>query len=333
MIPPHFVGIPSHPLRRETISMSARIAFLAVLCALSSSYSVIAQAPLAPGNPGVPAQPQPLAQAPFALNPQEEANLDRVLSDWQMMSGKVKTFEAEFTRWDYDAVFGNANEAARVAKGIIKYAAPDKGYYSHQQVDKTDHNKIDEANAKYNETWVCTGDAVFQFRYDLKQVREHKLPETMKGKAIADGPMPFVFGVEAKKMRERYWLRLTTTEEAAKKNQVWIEAFPKTAKDAANYYKVDVILQFEVQNGQLTKLEPFAIKLVQTNAKDYTVYLLGTQYVNTFLNNLGDFLGIFVRPATPLGWTHQVVQESELVGSEAPAGPASAQAPQPTVLQ
>jgi TIGR03009 family protein len=323
MIPPHFVGSPSHPSRfRETILMSARLGLLTVFCALSLVASANAQALLAPGNPaGVAAQavgaaPQPLPQAPFVLSPQEEANLDRVLSDWQTMSGSVKTFQADFTRWDYDAVFGNPGVPARVATGKLKYAAPDKGFYDHKQNDSKDE--------KYNETWVCTGDAVFQFRYDLQQVREHKLPENMRGKAIADGPMPFVFGVEAKKMRDRYWLRLTTTEEAAKSNQVWIEAYPKTAKDAANYYKVDVILLFEVQGGQLTKLEPFAIKLVQPNAKDYTVYKLENHQVNTFLDKFTDFVGFFVRPATPLGWTHQVVQESELVAPE------QAQAPQPT---
>ena len=52
----------------------------------------------------------------------------------------------------------------------MKYAAPDKGFY-----DLADHS----------EKWVCTGDAVFEFRTELKQVREHPLPENMRGKAIA----------------------------------------------------------------------------------------------------------------------------------------------------
>lgn len=327
--------------------MSARIVplsalillLLTIFCAVRATAQEPVVTPLNPAQPliqtveGQPApvqnllgqpQAQPLPAAPFAITPEEEANLDRVLLDWQNMSGKVKTFESDFTRWDYDGVFGNPNTPIRVASGVIKYAAPDKGFYDHKQNDTKDE--------KYNETWICTGDAVFQFRYDLKQVREHRLPENMRGKAIAEGPMPFVFGVEAKKMRDRYWLRVTTPPEAAQKSQVWIEAYPKQAKDAANFYKIDVILAFEVQGGQVTKLEPFAINLVMPNAKDRTVYRLGTQKVNTFLNNFQDFIGVFVRPATPFGWTHQLVDETAAPAEPAPQPvPNIGAAPQPTL--
>lgn len=275
---------------------------------------------------------QPLPTAPFTITPEEEANLDRVLLDWQNMSGKVTTFESDFTRWDYDGVFGAPNVPARLASGVIKYAAPDKGSYEHVQIDPKDNKKLDEANQKYNEKWICTGDAVFQFRYDLKQVREHKLPENMRGKAIADGPMPFVFGVEAKKMRQRYWLRVTTPPDAAQQNQVWLEAYPKEAKDAANFYKIDVILTFIVENGQVVKLEPFAINLVMPNQKDRTVYRLGTQKVNTQLQGIQQWIGNFIRPATPLGWSHQLVEETAPpAGPEAQPAPGIGAVPQPTV--
>ena len=360
MIPPHFAGVRIPPFVRETFLMSARIVPLSVLCFLLMTifYAVVATAqepaaaPLAPSqqigqvlgqHPGAqaPGQPgnvlglppaQPLPTAPFTITPEEEANLDRVLVDWEKMSSTVKTFESDFTRWDYDGVFGNPNVAIRVATGFVRYATPDKGFYEHKQVDPKDFNKLDEANQRYNEKWVCTGDAVFQFRFDLNQVREHKLPENMRGKAISEGPMPFVFGVEAKKMRERYWLRITTPQQYAQQNQVWIEAYPKQAKDAANFYKIDIILAFELNGGQVTKLEPFAINLTMPNAKDRTVYKLGTQKVNTFLSQFQEFTGFFIRPATPLGWTHQLVDESAApAGPEAQPAPAIGTAPQPTL--
>jgi TIGR03009 family protein len=170
---------------------------------------------------------------------------------------------------------------------------------------------------------------VFQFLFAQKQVREHKLPENMKGNAIADGPMPFVFGVEAQKMRARYWIRVIPQQT---QNQVWLEAYPKTSKDAANFYKVDVILKFETAEGKVTKLEPFAIKLWLPNLKDSTVFQLGEQKVNTRLNDIRDFFGNFIRPATPINWTHQVVDEGAApAGPEAAPAPAVGTVPQPTV--
>lgn len=258
-------------------------------------------------------QPQPLPSAPFTLTPQEEAVLDRLLTDWQQMSAGVKTFEATFTRWDYDGVFGvqtpgEAPTPKRVVNGTLKYAAPDKGLY--ELGDQT-------------EKWICTGDAVFEFRADLKQVREHPLPPELRGKAIADGPMPFVFGVEAAKMKARYWMRITPQD---KQDQVWLEVFPRYAKDAANFAKIDVVLSFAHQNGTVTKLEPFALNMHLPNGKDRTVYQFSNMQTNAVLGNFQNFLGIFVRPGTPFGWQHQVV--------EAPSGvdpQPAAQNPQPTV--
>jgi TIGR03009 family protein len=332
--------------------MSARIVPLSVLCFLLPAifYAVVATAqepapaPLNPSqqigqavaqNPAVQAigaaadatggflglpPAQPLPTAPFTLTPEEETNLNRVLVDWQNMSGKVSTFESDFVRWDYDGVFGAPNVPARVSSGVIKYAGPDKGSYEHWQIDPKTQQKV--ADEKFNEKWICTGDAVFQFRYDLKQVREHKLPENMRGKAIADGPMPFVFGVEAVKMRQRYWIRVTTPQEAANQSQVWLEAYPKEAKDAANFYKLDIILTFVVENGQVVKLEPYAINMVLPNQKDRTVYRLSGQKANTQLQNIQQWFGNFIRPGTPLTWTHQVVEETA-----PPAGPESQPAP------
>lgn len=296
--------------------MSARIVPLSVL---SFVLLAIFCAVIATAQEQV-AAPQPPAQAPFVLTPEEEANLDRLLGDWQTMSAKVTTFDARFRRWDYDGIFGDGKTPKKYVEGSLKYASPDKGYY-----DLDDHS----------EKWICTGDAIFEFRTDLKQVREHRLPENMRGKAISDGPLPFVFGVEAAKMKARYWLRITTPPEAAQKKQVWIEAYPKHAKDAANFSRVDVILSFEVQNGAVTKLEPYAINLVMPNQKDRTAYQFTQMTTNGVLNNLGETLGIFVRPSTPIGWQHQLMDDGMATGTEpAPATPPAGgvgSAPQPTV--
>jgi TIGR03009 family protein len=301
--------------------MSSRIVRLSGFLALSWIVpgAATAEAQLIPqvSNPLVtPAHPPAadapnVATAPFTLSPQEEAVLDRLLMDWQKMSADVRTFESSFTRWDYDGVFGAAGPDGqqtpkRVVNGTLRYAAPDKGYYE---------------LSDQSEKWVCTGDAVFEFRADLKQVREHPLPPDLRGKAIADGPMPFVFGVEAGKMKARYWLRIITPQER-QGTEVWLEVFPKKAADAANFLKIDVVLKFEHQNGTVTKLEPFALNMHLPNGKDRTVYQFNSITANGLIDGLQNFIQWFVRPGTPFGWQHQVV--------EAPVGEAPPTAQQPT---
>lgn len=236
--------------------------------------------------------PQPLAQAPFTLSPQEEAMLDRILVDWQKKSGEVKTLEADFTRWDYGGVFSDATKPARQVTGKLKYAAPDKGYYA-----------LDDGSEK----WICTGDAVFEFKNDLKEMREHPLPPAMRGQAISEGPMPFVFGVEAAKMKARYWMKLNTPQEQLGK-QVWMEVYPRHAKDAENFQKVDIILTFAFDGTQVTKLEPYALNLHKPNGKERDVYRFETMSINNPITNLKDWFGFFVRPSAPFGWRHKVME-------------------------
>jgi hypothetical protein len=95
-------------------------------------------------------------------------------------------------------------------------------------------------------------------------------------------------------------------------------------------------LSFELTDGAVTKLEPYAINLVMPNQKDRTAYQFTSMTTNGVLNNFTEFLGIFVRPATPLGWKHQIMDDGMAQGTEpAPATPPTAEgigsAPQATV--
>ena len=47
------------------------------------------------------------------------------------------------------------------------------------------------------EHWVCDGQNVYEYRHDQKQLVVRPIPPAMQGKAIVDGPLPFLFGAEA----------------------------------------------------------------------------------------------------------------------------------------
>jgi TIGR03009 family protein len=216
----------------------------------------------------------------------------------------VKTFDARFWRWTFDTVFGRPNEPKFVDLGTIKYAAPDKGMFC---VDTTEQGgrqvAIEESRA---EDWKSDGKSIIEYNHKKKQMIVHKLPPEMQGKAIADGPLPFLFGSTARSLEQRYFIRVVTPREVQGK-QIWLEAFPRFQQDAANFHHAQLIIT--------DKMEPHALKLIQPNAKDYIVY----QFYDIVINDpLRLFKGDPFRASKPFGW-QSIVEEPPSAQAHRPA--------------
>ena len=122
---------------------------------------------------------------------------------------------------------------------------------------------------------ACHGKFIFQFDYKQRLVTEYVMPPQLQGKGIGDGPLPFVFGVEAEKLKQRYFMRIITPPNV--QNAVWLEAYPRYQQQAAEFSKVQVILQF---SGPTNALLPHAIQIYSPNGKDRTVYQLQDPSIN-----------------------------------------------------
>lgn len=231
-----------------------------------------------------PAAPQP-PQAPFVLSPQEAAVLDRVLTDWQKRNREIRALESKFYRWKYDGVFGNGNQPPPMDEGELKFAAPDKGLFL-----------LKGKQEEQSEQWVCDGRAIFQFDYAQKMVTEHVLPPELQGKAIADGPLPFVFCTDAQKLKQRYFMRIITPPNVP--NEVWLEAYPRFQQQAAEFKKVEVILQI---GGPAKGLLPYAIQIYSPNGKDRLVYQLQDPVINP-QKILAILQGDWWKPSIPFTW-------------------------------
>jgi len=260
------------------------------------------QAPAQPRGPQQPAFPQ--------LSPEQQAALDRLLAAWETRNASVTTWSCGFYKWEYNAWSPADANGERLAfaesSGEIKYAAPDKGLFrvkeSKQWNPETRRYEIRGGEA--GEHWVCNGTSIYEFRHTDRQLRETKLPPEMRGKAISDGPLPFVFGAKADTLRKRYAMRIITPPGVA--DQVWLEALPRFQADAANFSKVELILQAR-------DLMPFAIQIYKPGGQDRDVYQFDPK---TSLIDKGlDLIRDFSRPVTPLGYTF--IQED--AGGAAPA--------------
>jgi TIGR03009 family protein len=206
----------------------------------------LAQQPIAPATPQQPAW---VAQ----MSPDELKWVDDVLRYWEARSDKVKLFECQFQRWDYDGgpVDADGTRHTRTyAQGSIKYAQPDKGLYRVERLIATSPGAPGqkpvsvEQNPELGEHWICNGAEIYSFEASKKQVTVTSLPPAMRGQAIADGPLPFMFGAKAETIKARYWVRplIAAPDDTTKQNRYWLEAVPKSRQDAQNFKIVRITL-------------------------------------------------------------------------------------------
>jgi TIGR03009 family protein len=263
------------------------------------------------------AAPQPPApRQPPALSPQEQAALDQLLAAWEARSAAVKTWSCTFHKWEYNAWSPADKNGGRLAfaesTGELKYAAPDKGLFRIKESKQWNPQTLryDVRGGESGEHWVCNGESIFEFRHADRQLKETKLPPEMRGKAISDGPLPFVFGAKADTLKKRYWMRIITPPNAT--DQIWLEALPRFQADAANFSKVELILRSR-------DLMPFAIQIFKPGGRDQDVYQFDP---NTNLIDKGlDLFRDFAKPSTPFGYKY--ILEDVPTGPQAapPAGP------------
>ena len=242
---------------------------------------------------------QPLSQnQSVKLSPEQQAALERLLVGWEARNAKVTTWSCTFYKWEYNAWSPADASGERLAfsesTGEIKYAAPDKGLFRVKSSKQWNPEKrtYDLRPSNSGEHWVCNGTSIYEFRHSERQLRETKLPPEMRGRAISEGPLPFVFGAKADTLKKRYSMRIITPSSVT--DQIWLEALPKFQVDAANFSKVELILR-------ATDLMPFAIQVFKPGGQDRDVYQFDPR---TSLIDRGlDLIRDFSRPLTPLGYT------------------------------
>lgn len=210
---------------------------------MTAETAIAAGAAQAQGQAQAQAQAA-IAQAPFApLNQQQTEYLDKVLQIWEQSTGKITRYECKVTRWQYDTTV-DAQHPANVDTGVLKYAKPDKGLY---RIDKRESIAKKGPNPEYrvsqkfaDDYWICDGEYLHIRDRNEKQELKKQLPPDQRGNGIHNSPLPFLFGVKAAEIKQRYWIRPLPPQ--AGSSDVWLEAWPKLLDDAGSYSRVQVIL-------------------------------------------------------------------------------------------
>lgn len=275
---------------------------------------VVAQVPPQQAPQQAPVQPLPGQQVKplppeFNLNAMQQAYLDQVLNSWQQESAKVTIFQCPFERWEYNKAFGPGNGLPlNKNQGMLSYQKPDKGSFQITEV-RVWENKPAPAGAPpgqpngdwvvqkdaIGEHWVCDGQNVYEYSHRQKKLIVRPIPPQLQGKAIVDGPLPFLFGAEAAKLKARYWMRAEQNQQDP--NQIFLSALPRFAQDAADYKQVDVMLD-------RTRMMPTAIQVhLPNDDKHVYIFDIAKADVNSYLQRIKSY---FQAPRTPLGWERVV---------------------------
>ncbi len=189
-----------------------------------------------------------LSKMPFEpLNAAQQDYLDKVLNVWEMNTAKIQRYQCNFKRWIFDPTQNTGNDAAAKGEGTIRFMQPDKGLF---RVDKLEFfaGRDDKQNALYRENerqklgeyWLCDGEYVHILDRNDKKCLKVELPPEMRGNQIHLSPLPFLFGVKAQEIKERYWVRPIAPPAGSR--DVVLETFPKRPDDAGNYSRVQIVL-------------------------------------------------------------------------------------------
>ncbi len=132
------------------------------------------------------------------------------------------------------------------------------------------------------EIWVCTGDKVIQIDVNSKSFDSIDIPPNQQGHSIADGPLPFLFGMTADKIKSRYdginlgnmhdpdgSIGAQNRQEGKggwTRPQYHIVVKPKLRSDAENWQRAEVILDAEY-------CLPTAIRLLDPAGTKETVFV------------------------------------------------------------
>jgi TIGR03009 family protein len=296
--------------------------------------SAAGQTAASPAPAGL-AQPM-LGQAPFPpLPPEHQKFLDDVLKLWEQRSQAIQRYRCTFKRWEYDPVFGPRDTFKTYSEGVIKYAMPDKGLYKVEKAmdyvapaEPGGRPQFQQRDKDSGEHWICDGQSVFSHDAKNKQQLQQELPPHMRGKAIAEGPLPFLFGADAEKIKQRYWIRPLPMPPDVK-GEYWLEAFPKTRQDAANYLKVHVIIDHQDFLPKGLVIFDRNFDPVRNPARSTFTFEQRESNWSIALQQIMFWEREFYEPKVPFGWK-RVVEKYDAPPSPdtyAPAAPAAGEPP------
>lgn len=191
------------------------------------------------GQAQAPAAAQAPAQAEKA---QAAPNIDveTLLKRWEGQSTKLTTLDVVIFRKDSIPAF----EEVEYYEGRALFKTPNLAFIDFKKVKQDPQakpvKKEDGAwDSLHDERILCTGNEVWQYKSDTKQIFVFPLDKDQADKAIEEGPLPFLFNMKAEEAKARYDIKMLPAPNAT---SYAVAITPKLDVDRESFSRASVQL-------------------------------------------------------------------------------------------
>ncbi|MBQ9872877.1 MAG: hypothetical protein IJM30_00235 [Thermoguttaceae bacterium] len=210
-----------------------------------------------------------IVQPPADYKPSEEETqkLDEFLTRWEEYGKDIKRVACSVHMREFDgALQQDAKRPVAHTWGEFRFITPNKlSYHVKGEFEYTDAKPEGTWKEGKNE-WqvVLDGKSLVQYDFQNKKAVVYKIPEDEQDIDLTmdNGQFPLFFVAKADALKDRFYLRIVTPEKK-RKSEVWIEAFPRYARDAQQFKSITVLLS-------LKDLQPTYMRKMGANGKSKT---------------------------------------------------------------
>jgi len=203
--------------RSQTILISPVVALVAMGFALAVAQE------RGPGQAGG-ANPRGAAQRVQAAPQPDPARMDELLRLWAAQNAKLKSLELSIYRIDKDKAWDEEEHYI----GRAAFQAPHFAFLDYRKVKMQltpdpenknkkvlvpSKNKAGKIDAPPYETIVCSGTEIWHYRYAKRQIIVYTLDKETRKRALEEGPLPFLFNMNAGEAKRRYAMTLHSEDE------------------------------------------------------------------------------------------------------------------------
>ncbi len=242
-----------------------------------------------------------IVPAPDIYTPTEDElkQLDDFLVRWEEFGKNVKRVSCEVHMREFDGVLQqNSKRPVAHTWGQFRFISPNKlMYHIRGEFVYTDEKPEGEWKEGQNEWMIVLNSKEF-IQYDYKNKKVIVFPVASEEQdmdlTMDNGQFPLFFVAKADSLKDRFYMRIITPANK-QKDEVWIEAFPRYARDAQQFRSITVILGMK-------DLQPTYMRRLGVNGKSRTDLTFKNVSVNKGLWKIEGT----VEP----GWTKEVREES-----------------------
>ena len=219
-----------------------------------------------------PAAPAAKAAGPTDAQAPNPAAMEKLLKLWEQQSARLTSLSVRFTRTDKSAQWGKEEYEG---SACLQKTAPnlDSSHLACLHFKEVTRVAGKQAQSVDHERIVVTGKQVRQYDYKSKQIFVFPLARQQRKRALQEGPLPFLFNMQAEEAKERY--SMTLLKENA--DAYLIGVVPRVDQDK------DVFSQAYLELSKKTFL-PDRLLLVSPNQKDTQDYKFSDVVANGKIN-------------------------------------------------